>query len=126
MVDVQSILEPYNPWWSEQVRRIVLPSFKRPIFYNLYEELKTLPQILSITGPRRVGKSTLLLQLTQTLLSEGIEPRRIIYYSLDDPVLASTRMDVDHLIDAMMKTSLQSESRTPTYIFLDEIQRLYR
>jgi hypothetical protein len=55
VVDVQSILEPYNPWWSKQGRRFDLPSFKRPIFHNLYEELKTLPQILSITGPRRVG-----------------------------------------------------------------------
>ncbi len=127
MLDFQAILSPYNPWWNEPLKGFSsLPSFHRPIFNNLFDELKTVPQILSITGPRRIGKSTLLYQLLHKLITDGVPPQHLIYYSFDDPVLSARRVKVDELIDRAMKQVLKQKNIGPTYLFLDEIQRLER
>lgn len=127
MIEVQAILRPYNPWWSDPKSGFSnLPDFHRPIFYTLADELLTLPQILSITGPRRIGKSTLLYQLLRGLLAQGVPSQRLIYYSFDDPVLMARRVKVDELIDRAMRMVLKQKSEGPTYLFLDEIQRLDR
>lgn len=127
MIDLQAILRPYNPWWNDPVKGFTnLPTFHRPIFDSLSEELKAVPQILSITGPRRIGKSTLLYQLLQKLIGDGIPPQHLIYYSFDDPVLSARRVKVDELIDRAMKQVLKQKDVGPTYLFLDEIQRLDR
>jgi len=127
VLDLQAIFRPYNPWWAEPHSSFEnIPAFHRPIFYQLCEELRTVPQILSITGPRRIGKSTLLYQLIQNLLAEGVPANRLIYYSFDDPALITKRIKVDELIDKAMKTVLKQKEEGPTYLFLDEIQRLDR
>lgn len=122
---LNKIFLPYNPWWRDSKRAFLLPDFKRPIFHHLHNDIKALPQMLSITGPRRIGKSTLLLQLIQQLLDEGIPPEKIIYYSFDDPALETSKVKVDELIDATMKFIVRDQSETPTYLFLDEIQKLH-
>lgn len=127
MLDFQSILNPYNPWWDK--KKAVdwqLPDFERPIFATLNEDFEKIPQMLSITGPRRIGKSTLLQQLIRKLLKDGIQPERIIYYSFDDPALAAHRVRVDDLIDYVMKKVLRQKDLGVTFLFLDEIQRLER
>jgi predicted AAA+ superfamily ATPase len=127
MIDLQVIFRPYNPWWSNPSEGFTkLPSFHRPIFSMLIEDLESVPQILSITGPRRIGKSTLLYQLIQKLLAQGIPPQRLIYYSFDDPALIGRRIKVDELIDKVMKMVLKQKEQGSTYLFLDEIQRLER
>lgn len=127
MLDLQAILRPYNPWWNEPIKGFSnLPSFHRPIFHQLYDELQTVPQILSITGPRRIGKSTLLYQLLHKLSEQGIPPQHLIYYSFDDPALDARGVKVDELIDQAMKLVLKQKENGLTYFFLDEIQRLDR
>lgn len=127
MIDLQAILRPYNLWWAEPQHGFEdLPTFRRPIFHQIYEELHTVPQILSITGPRRIGKTTLLYQLIQRLLAEDVQPHRLIYYSFDDPALITKRVKVDEFIDKVMKMILKQKDVGPTYLFLDEIQRLER
>lgn len=49
---------------------------------------------LSITAPRRVGKSTLIRQIIRKVPGEGVAADRLIYYAMDDPALL--RSDVDH------------------------------
>ncbi len=127
MLDIQSILRPYNPWAEGEPHSFAsLPKFHRPVFDQLFQDLENLPQILSITGPRRIGKSTLLRQLIRKLVEQNISPSHIIYYSFDDPALLSRGVDVNDVIDWMMKTALHQKESGKTYLFLDEIQRLER
>ena len=82
-VEIPTILAPYNPWWKEG--GVKTEVFKRPIFHKIYNELLSLKQIISITGPRRVGKTTLLKQIIQSLISDGhAAPDQIIYFSFDE------------------------------------------
>lgn len=127
MDEFQSILSPYNPWWRDPKSSIPnLPTFQRPVFTTLAEDLERIPQILSITGPRRIGKSTLLIQLVQKLLGNGVSPQKLVYYSFDDPSLIARRVKVDELIDKVMKDASQGKDSGITYLLLDEIQRLDR
>ena len=55
----KELLIPYNPWWDNPDKAFErLPLFHRPIYDEIFKGLKEIPQIISITGPRRVGKST--------------------------------------------------------------------
>ncbi len=127
MIDFQAVVETYNPWWVENNDFLTsIPSFHRPVFLSLIEDLKTIPQILSITGPRRIGKSTLLYQMIRRLLEEGVQRDNIIYYSFDDPVLTSRHTSADLLIEWIMKRARRRRESGLTYLFFDEIQRLER
>ncbi len=47
------------------------------------------PNLYTVRGPRRVGKSTLLKQTVARLCREGVDPRRVCYFAAD--ALASFR-----------------------------------
>lgn len=73
-----------------------------------------------ITGIRRCGKSTLLLQYQEQLIAQGIEAEQIIAINLED-------LDYEELCEykALYKyiQSRLHPSKT-TYIFIDEIQKV--
>ena len=51
-----------NPWWNnEKINKKFLLGRKRNEFNDIIEKIKN-KRILSIIGPRRVGKSTLIYQ----------------------------------------------------------------
>jgi predicted AAA+ superfamily ATPase len=73
-----------------------------------------------VSGVRRCGKSTLLAQFRDELLSAGIPPQNIQQYNLEAP----ENTDFEHWKDFYyhIKNSLSTEGMN--YIFLDEIQTL--
>ncbi len=68
-----------NQHWEFQLK---VPSFHRNIFEKLISNLNN-KFILSINGPRRVGKTTLLKQLINYLIMNGTDKHHILYFSLD-------------------------------------------
>ncbi|MHC4551407.1 MAG: ATP-binding protein [Planctomycetota bacterium] len=123
---VNAMLTPYNPWWTHENHwRSELPGYQRPIVRQVLGDLSDIRQVISITGPRRVGKSTALKHIIQTLLDEQQVPeKQLLYFSFDDPeVAASEKLQheiFDDLMDRVVKGGLTF------YFFLDEIQRLPR
>lgn len=127
----QPIFRSFNLWWDRPLNELDqlpvfrnLPSFKRPVYEEIRSGWRSLPQILSISGPRRVGKSTLMYQMIWDLIQEGTDPKRILYYSFDDPVLASERVDAVDLIESTMLHCLENSGGEPFFIFWDEIHKL--
>jgi len=130
-MEIDKLVAPYSPWihpaggapWDS-----LLPSFQRPVFKDLLEDLESISQIISVTGPRRVGKSTLLQQIIKYLLNERkIAPSKIVYYSMDDPSRFRRSEDGGDIIDALMTESCRrGVVGDPVYLFLDEIQTLSR
>ena len=132
-MNILSLVQPYSPWisqetWEEWQRlNELIPEFRRPIFSRLLEDLDSIGQIISITGPRRVGKSTLLRQLVQYLIgTKGIEPSRVVYYSFDDPALFLRGRTGGDMMEALMEHMFRLGKDGPAYLFLDEIQKLER
>ena len=73
-----------------------------------------------VTGLRRCGKSTLLLQFQQKLLAEGVWPEQIVSINFEE-------LEYEHLQDYRKLYAYLKERLLPdktTYIFLDEIQKV--
>jgi len=120
-IGIESLLRPYNPWWVDG--RVITETFQRPVFQDIYRDVKELKQIVSITGPRRVGKTTILKQIIRNLLSiEKVQPMHIVYFSLDDPLLSAPNVR-DGFFDSLMHWANLVRTGETIYIFLDEVQR---
>lgn len=73
-----------------------------------------------VTGIRRCGKSTLLLQYQQALLQNGVQPEQILSINFES-------LEYEHLLDYKALYHYIKERLCPdktTYIFLDEIQKV--
>lgn len=126
-MDIAKLLAPYNPWLEHQERGLEgIPAFTRPVFDSLIRDLETLPQILSIIGPRRIGKSTLLRQTVRHYLQEGRRSDQLVYYSFDDPALFLPNVDVDRFMEALMEEMRRRAGKKKVLLLLDEVQRLER
>jgi predicted AAA+ superfamily ATPase len=111
-------VERFNEWWfTGKVRKELAPPFKRYAFPRVMESLGE-RQILLITGPRRVGKTTLLYQAIEKLL-ETVVPNRILYFSFDE-----SNVNLKEVLDFYEKRVLMKpfEELDKAYIFFDEIQ----
>jgi len=112
-------LMTFNPWWRDGKVPTALSGRPRKAFAELKPYLDT-RQILLLTGLRRVGKTTLLFQLLETLLKKGISPYRVFYYSFDE-----ARLNLDELLKTYQTAIVKADlAAAPTYLFFDEIQKL--
>ena len=83
-------------------------------------ELMRLPQIIALTGLRRTGKTTLMLNIAYERIGEGLEPTNILYFSFDE-LKTATVLDIVGEYEKMLNKNL----REGRYLFLfDEIQKL--
>lgn len=122
-------LEVYNPWWQQGEQAFEgLPSFRRDVYDAFCLDVARLPQIISVTGPRRVGKSTLLKQCIQKLIQEnGAEQaRRLAYFTFDEPALYLPGFDPDKFFNELVGEFSGRAKKGPAYLFLDEIQKFPR
>ncbi|GHT17630.1 ATPase [Bacteroidia bacterium] len=93
---------------------------KRENYLSKLRELKDVQIIKVVTGVRRCGKSTLLEQFKDELLSAGVSPRNIQQYNLESPENA----DFEHWKDFYFHIKNALSTQRMNYIFLDEIQML--
>jgi len=122
-------LNTYNPWWQDGgITFSGLPMFRRDVFDDLYADIQRLPQMVSVTGPRRVGKSTLLKQcIRKLILDHGTgQAQRIVYFTMDDPALLLPHADMDRFFEDLVAEFSQRAKGGTVYIFLDEIQKFPR
>jgi len=112
-----------NPWWKNgKVEEEYEKAKERP---PLKEILKFIEdrQILTIVGLRRVGKTTLIHQIINTLLNDklkNIKKENIFYYNFDmGPV------EIDELLSKFETTlNIEIKEEKRVFVFLDEIQKL--
>jgi len=126
-------LSRQNPWWKNQPLPLI-PSFRRWPYEKLRQRLShPIAPIVVVRGPRQIGKTILQLQLIQSLLQDGIAPRRIIRVQFDDlPSLLHARFKepilriVDWFERGVLGCTLNESARRhePIFLFLDEVQNL--
>lgn len=113
---MEEILYRYNPWWEKvEVEGIV----ERTETLSLMKRHLKSPQIIFLTGLRRVGKTTLLKMLIRYLIAEeGIQPSHIFYISLDDYILS--KRSIIEIVEEYRKIH-KIKFGEKIYLFLDEI-----
>lgn len=117
---ILKILRSYNPWWvSGAVNPGFCPTYKR---FSYYEAMKRLQETqvrrtVVLTGARRVGKTTIQFQMIDALLRQGIAPHRIVFVSMDHPMLELA--GVDEILECYHGNICADQD---AYYFFDEIQ----
>ncbi|MDY6837056.1 MAG: ATP-binding protein [Thermodesulfobacteriota bacterium] len=111
----------FNPWWrTARVPRGQVGQ-KRHVFGQIASFLDY-RQILVLFGLRRAGKTTLMYQLIDDLLTRRkVNPLCILYFSFDQQSLSLDQLLETYQQD-VLKHRLDEEGRV--YLFLDEIQKL--
>ena len=128
----ERILRDSNPWWRGE-RLFGLPPVRRWAFAPTLKGLKSgLAPVTVLRGPRQVGKTTTLNQVIDTLLNEGVEPKRIFRVQFDDipqlqrmatPILDLAAWYADHVLGQSINAFAHA-SGGPVYLLLDEVQNL--
>lgn len=129
MADI-SRMEKENPWWrrAESIdcdEKIIQwtksaarydPPLRTKIEYN-FEPDNTV--VYTLRGPRQTGKTTLVKLQIRDLLSQGVCPWNIFYYSFD---LVQTLESMARTIEEYLNMSDRTrDKRMRTYLFLDEL-----
>lgn len=117
--ELMAVLRQYNPWWGGG-RPADLPSWRRAAFREVSDWMIQPPahRALLLTGARQIGKTTLLLQAVDELLSRGVAPNKILYATFDHPLLKL--LGLDGLLQLWHEREPEGEGIE--YLFLDEIQ----
>lgn len=124
-MDILDLIHLHNPWFRDPAYRpneAALP--RRFLFDEIFNDTVTLKQIVSITGLRRVGKSTLVKQVIAKLLAQHEKRHAIFYFSFDQPAIEETTATLERLLETYMKHVLHAKPHAiqKAWIFLDEIQ----
>lgn len=117
-MDSLDIFLAQNPWQSNK-DFTVTPFIGRDVFQQALGWLDR-DEIITITGPRQAGKTTVLLKLIEHLLQKQQEPTSIYYFNFDQEEHRETFQKPQQLF-----SFLQSRGEYQRYfLFLDEVQRL--
>src|SRR5690606_1124942 len=112
-------LERYNFWNGN----VPLLGFLRDHYTNdIYNYIHN-KLIKVLVGQRRAGKSYLLRQIAHKLITDGINPKNILYVNkefIDFDFIQDYR-DLDELVK-LYKSKLDPDGKV--YLFIDEIQNI--
>src|SRR5579885_1963840 len=101
----------FNPWWTTgKVPADLALQYKRKVFHEIVNTLQRRQSTL-IYGLRRTGKTTLMYQVIEKLLAEGVKQEAIIYFSFDE-----ITFDLKDVLETYEKVVLRKK--------LDEVQKV--
>lgn len=119
-MEIMEKLRDQNPWWfGEEIKRIA--GLKERLLIKQVKKYIENPQILAILGLRRVGKTVLLHQIISSLLN-GIEAKRILYFSFDE--ISGKQPDIIEKVLSTYQEIILKDKLSEVYIFLDEINHV--
>jgi len=113
-----------NPWWLDGAaiyndrnikRATESPVTWTPRLFHLID--MDVDAVYTLRGPRQVGKTTLVKLLMKKLVENGVEGRRLFYWTCD---LEQGPKDLHALLNSYIETTRRIHYER-LYIFLDEI-----
>ncbi|MCK4820978.1 ATP-binding protein, partial [bacterium] len=115
--EIIHILNDWNFWNNDQKTGVLRPGYLARI-----EALLSSNQVITITGPRRAGKSFIMRQMAKRLINNGYASKNIMHVNFEDPRFTESGVS---LLEEIFES--YREYITPTNIpvlFLDEIQEI--
>lgn len=117
---ILKVLTAFNPWWKTgAVNPKMAQPYKRFAFHEAMKRLDQtdIRRTVVLTGTRRVGKTTIQYQMIDTLLNRGISPQKIVFISMDHPMLKLS--GVNEVLECYHENIYAEQD---VYYFFDEIQ----
>lgn len=128
---LEATIRDANPWWRGE-RQFGLPTMRRWAFDQVLRGVcHGLTPAVVLRGPRQIGKTTLLNQIIDTLLADGVAPERIFRVQFDElpglrkleaPILELCRWFSEYVLKKSFNQAAHDNQQA--YIFLDEVQNL--
>lgn len=112
--ELLDVLNDWNFW-----RNDIDVGTRRESIVKRIEELSKANEIVVITGIRRCGKSTSLLQFCKDLIRSGTKKEDILIINFEDPRLNNPNLDLLNKIYELYLTELNPSKKH--YVILDEI-----
>lgn len=111
-----------NPWWETGKLSEKLSAFPRRLYFkHFYNHVKknAVKRAIVLMGPRRVGKTVMMHHAIESLINDGISPKKICFIGIDNPLYI-------HLgLEELMNLAIAASGNTHAngfFVFLDEIQ----
>lgn len=120
-----SELTSKNLWWETPDTDFGVSNFPKRDLYTKIQENLNHPLMLNIVGLRRVGKSVLLRQIAEHLLTWGVESKHVFYFLFDYANQLQTPEYLDEVLGLYLREVLKVKGynvKERVYILLDEIQ----
>lgn len=117
---ILKVLTAYNPWWKTgAVSPKMAKTYKRFAFYEAMKRLneKDIRRSVVLTGTRRVGKTTIQYQMIDALLKSGVSPQKIVFISMDHPMLKLSQFQ--EVLECYHENIYAEQD---VYYFFDEVQ----
>ena len=118
--NILKVLTAFNPWWKTgTVNPKMSKTYKRFAFHEAMKRLdqRDIRRTVVLTGTRRVGKTTIQYQMIETLLERGVAPQKIVFISMDHPMLKLS--GVNDVLECYHENIYAEQD---VYYFFDEIQ----
>ena len=118
--NILKVLTAFNPWWKTgAVNPKMSKTYKRFAFHEAMKRLDQadIRRTVVLTGTRRVGKTTIQYQMMEALLERGVAPQKIVFISMDHPMLKLS--GVDEVLECYHENIYAEQD---VYYFFDEIQ----
>lgn len=117
---ILKVLIAFNPWWNTgQIPNNLTKPVKRLAFYEA-NKIFYHPQIrreVILSGPRRVGKTTIMYQMMEGVLKTS-SAKQILYVSFDHPMLKLC--NIGEIISVFENNIANTTGEL--FLFFDEIQ----
>jgi predicted AAA+ superfamily ATPase len=128
---LETTLRDDNVWWRGE-RIFGLPPMRRWAFQPVLRGVKEgMTPVTVLRGPRQIGKTTLLNQVIDSLISEGVSAQRIFRVQFDElpelrklsePILELSRWYAGNILGKTFNQAALDGERA--FLFFDEIQNL--
>ncbi len=116
MTRIRDALVELNPWWKEEFSL----EYREREVYREIQRFLAMPQMIALTGLRRVGKTTLMLKAAQDAIRKGFDPKDVLYFSFDEFREIKTR----EVLSEYEKLTGRDLGKGRRLVLLDEIQKL--
>ena len=111
------ILTDWNFWFKD-----IKTGIERKKYIDKAVRIITSNEIGMITGIRRSGKSTILLQLAKNLIANGVNPKNILIINFEDYRWEEYSIKLISEIWSIYNENIRDKGRV--YLFLDEIHNI--
>lgn len=118
-MDTSEIIETLDKWnfWRQEID----VGFRRTFYLEKLRVYLKMPEIVALTGVRRSGKSTIILQLIADLIKGGVNPKNTLYINFEEPNFGADLNAgfLSKIFDAYLEFYNPAGK---VFLFLDEVQ----
>lgn len=120
-MDKTTIIETLLPWnfWQKDINT----GITRALYLNRLRRYLATDEVVVLTGVRRSGKSTILLQLIRELIKTGVPRHNTLYLNFEDPKFYNF-LSLDLLDKIWEAYFAYLRPQGKVYLVLDEAQKI--